>query len=303
MRSNKISLPIFAIFSAAFIWGLSTPIAKAVITEIPPLTLGFFRFLLATVLFTALSMVFKYHTPVHKKDMPILITFALLSIPLNIGLGFLGIKYTTALDAITITALIPIILAVAGVFILGEKMSRLNIVGQAMALIGVLVVVSSPNGPTANRALGDVLLIFSSLSWVAGTILAKDLFTKYHSFTITGFMFVVGLIAFTPLALIEFVQNPNWIYHVSAMSWLGVVFLAVFTSVIAWLIFEWGLERSSATVAGVSTYLQLLVGAIAAAALLGELLSQGFVLGVALIILGVVLATRPVHHYRQSHHR
>lgn len=303
MKLSKESLALGALLLSAAIWGASTPIAKAILTEIPPFSLAFFRFALASVILFALSVKLNRHTPIHQKDLPQLILIGLFAITLNIGFGFVGITYTTALDSIIFASITPIAIAAASTYFLGERFTKVNFVGQLLAVAGALIVVNSPTGDTSNRLLGDILLIGSGAAWVTSVILSKEIFRKYHSFTITSFIFLVGTVTFAPLALWEYLANPAWVTAASTNSWLGVVFQAIFTSVVAYLAFEWGLERSSATFAGLVEHFQLLVGAVLAGILLGEILSSGFVIGAGLILVGIVLATRPAHHYRKSHAR
>lgn len=243
------------------------------------------------------------HTPIRRSDLGKLILIGLFAISFNIGFGFVGIKLATALDSITFASMTPIAIALASVVFLGERMTKLNTIGQLVAFFGALAVINSPTGQAPDRMLGDILLALSGLSWVTSIILSKELFHRYHSFTITSVFFMVGIVTFALPAAGEYLQNPGWVGRVDPLAWAGVVFLAVFTSVVAYLAYEWGLEHSSASYAGVIEHFQLIIGAVAASLLLGEILSGGYVLGASLILIGIVLATRPSHHYRKAHAR
>ncbi len=302
MGLTRRTLPFTLLLLSAAIWGVSTPITKALLTEIPPFSLAFLRFLLATV---AMSVIwFRYssaHTPIRRADLGKLILTGLFAITLNIGAGFIGVIYTTALDSITFASLTPIAIALASVAFLGEKLTRINVLGQILAFFGVIMVLGSPNGHVINRSLGDILLALSGLAWVVSVIWTKELFQRYHSLTIASVLLLIGTISFAPLAAGEYLQNPAWVTSVSIWGWAGVGFLAIFTSVVAYLAYEWGLEHTAASYAAIIQDLELLVGAITASLLLGEILSGGYVLGASMILLGIVLATRPSHHLRKAH--
>lgn len=302
MNLSTRTLPFTVLLLSAVIWGVSTPITKDLLVTVPPFTLAFLRFLLAGAVMSVLW--FRYadsHTPIRKSDLVSLMLIGFFAITLNIGFGFLGVKLATALDSITFASMTPIAIALASVAFLGEKLTKLNVLGQLLAFFGALMVINSPTGPTENRALGDVLLVLSGLSWVAANIMAKELFHRYHSFTLTSIFFLVGTVTFAPLAAWETLQNPSWIGSATPLTWAGVAYLALFTSVAAYLAYEWGLEHSSASYAGVIEHFQLLVGAIAASLLLGEILSGGYILGAGLILFGIVFATRPTHHLHKAH--
>lgn len=288
---------------SAIIWGASTPVTKLILGEIPPLSLAFLRFLLASLIMAVLTIKLDYHTPIRRSDLGRLALIGLLAPGVNIGLGFIGLNYATALDSIIFASLTPIAIALAGAIFLKEIFTKLNLFGQVLAAAGALVVLNTPTGNAPNRLLGDLLLALSGIAWVTAVILSKEIFRKYHSFTVTSFMFLVGTVVFAPLAAWEYIQNPTWFENIPVLTWAGVLFLAIFTSVIAYLAFEWALERSTASFAGLIEHFQLLVGAVLANLLLGEPLSTGFILGTGLLLIGVTLATRPAHHFRKAHVR
>lgn len=303
MKLSPHLLPFLALLLSGVLWGASTPANILTLEEIPPFSLAFLRFLLATVILTPVFLVSGTHTPIHRRDLGKLIVLGLFGITLNIGTTFLGLTLTTGLDAVAIFSLVPLLVAVASAIVLGEKLTKVNFFGQFLALSGAAAVALSPTGPTVNRFLGDLLLLVSAISVVIYIILSKELFRKYHSATITAFMFLVGVVTFAPLAGLELIQNPDWISGVSHQGLLGLAFIAIFTSVVAYLAFEWGLEHSTASLAGLIEHVQLLVGAVLAALILNEVLSTGFVLGSGLILVGIVFATRPSHHFRKAHAR
>lgn len=304
MTLPKHALPFIALVISAVIWGAAAPIAKITLTEIPLFIITFFRFLTATAVLAIIISKFGFHTPIRRKHLLLLISVGLLDSTINLALGYSGLSLTTALDVIAIGATGPILAAIASVIFLKESLTRFNILGQLLALGGVLLVMTAPtNGDAPNRLLGDLLTLGAVLAAVAGLILAKELFRTYHALTVTATIFLVGAISSAPLAAADHLQNPQWFEAVSTGAWLGLGFLVIFSSVVAYLAFQWGLEHSTASAAGISGHFSVLTGAFLATILLSEVLSTGFVLGASLIIIGVVLATRPAHHYRRAHLR
>jgi drug/metabolite transporter (DMT)-like permease len=298
---SKKTLPILAIVLAAVIWGISAPVIKTAETQIPTFTLAFLRFVIATTLIVGISIKNRWDLPIRLSDLKLFVLTGLTGIVGNIAFVFLGLKYTTALDYLTFSCLAPILIAISGFFFLKEPLTRLNLTGQAVALIGAIIIIGTPNGPASNRLLGDFYLALSTICWASSIIFAKELFHRYSSFIVTAFIFLTGLIAFAPLALIEYFQNQNWGSQVDLLHWLAVLFLGIFTSIIAYLAFEWGLRHSLASVAGLVEHFQLLAGTVAAILLVGEFITQWFVIGAALVLIGVFFATRPAHHYHKRH--
>lgn len=296
-------LPYLSLLAAAVIWGISTPIAKIVLQQVPPLSLSFFRFLIALVVLLIIGSYLHIGDHIARRDLPKMIVMSLFAAALTIPLGFVGLNITSALDAITVSALTPIIVAVLGWWVLKEPLTRDNLLGQGLAVVGVVVALSAPDGPSPNRYLGDILILLSGVTWAVSVILAKELFSRYHAYTITTFIFMVGTIVLFPFASYEYLQDPTWVDHLTTVRILGIGFLGIATSVVAWLMFEWGLKRVTASDAGISYHVQLIAGALAALALLGETLSDIFLVGVVFIVIGILLATKHPHHHRLHHLR
>src|SRR5207302_880878 len=165
MLSKKPILPLLAIILAAVIWGISAPVIKAAEDQVPTFTLAFLRFVIAVLLIASISLRNHWSLPIRISDLKLFILTGLTGIVGNIAFLFLGLKYTTALDYLTFSCLAPIFIAIAGYFFLREPLTRLNLTGQAMALVGAMIIIGTPNGPASNRPLGDFLLVLSTICW------------------------------------------------------------------------------------------------------------------------------------------
>src|SRR5205085_3594235 len=114
---KNILLLVFIILAAAF-----TPIfAKITVAEISPLSLGFFRFGAAAVLFYITLKYRKLDLKFEKKDYPLLVFLALLCIPLNQFFFLTGIKMTYASHSGIIYSLNPVYAYIAAVLLKNEK--------------------------------------------------------------------------------------------------------------------------------------------------------------------------------------
>jgi drug/metabolite transporter (DMT)-like permease len=153
--------------------------------------------------------------------------------------------------------------------------------------------------------LGNVLLLTAVIAGTAFNILSKENFKKFDASTIIGFSFVIGAFSFLPFALWETWHNPSWAAGISIESFLGLVFLAVFASLIAYLIYEWSMEKLPVSRTLPMTFIQPVVTVVVAVPLLHEKITNVFVIGSILILAGMYLATfdKPHHHHRSAHHK
>lgn len=297
---------LIALIIAHVIWGASSPIAKLALVSIPPFTLATIRFWLTACILVFFLIVKKQTIAIKRRDIRPVILWALLSVPVNIGLFFWGLAYTTSIDAAVIGSLVPIFTAVAAHFFLQEKLKTLNGLGVATAFLGSLIIIGSPllalNTGDGLRLFGNILSLLAALSWVFGTIILKGIANAYKPIILTTLAFTLGFFTMLPLAFVEYLQNPNWIYHLSAFSFFGIAYVVIGNSILAYTLFHYAIRVVSATAANTVSYIMPVVAASIAIPILGERLTIPFLIGSAIIVIGVFLAetrhaAHPLHKY------
>lgn len=291
---------IIAIIVAHLIWGVSTPIIKITTFTIPPFALAFIRFWLTSILLLIYLVFRRLTIKIAKEDRTAVLAWAFFSVPVNIALFFWGITFTTSLDAAVIGSLVPIFTAFAAHFFLGEKLAPLNLLGLIVALVGTLVVIGAPlltiTPGDGKHILGNILILLGALSWVAGTLFAKKIAGKYSPLTLTTIAFVLGLFAVIPLALVEY-QSAPWLLKLTTSGLVGIAYVVVGNSIIAYSLFNYALKTISASAANTASYLMPIAAATLAMPLLGEVITTPFLIGSLTIIVGVFFAET-----RQSFH-
>ena len=111
--------PFLAIIIANVIMGMTAPIMKMGLTEIPPFILAFTRFASASILLAPFAV--SHWMPLSKKDWIILILAGVSGVGLHIGLFFLGLQRTQSIVAPVIASSGPVILYAIALFFLHEK--------------------------------------------------------------------------------------------------------------------------------------------------------------------------------------
>lgn len=273
------------------------------------MTLALLRFALASLLLAPFFLAETKKVKIEKKDLPKLIAIGVLIVVLNITFFFEGIKRTTAIDASFLTLLIPSLSVLLGWWFLKEKVFIHNLFGIALGFIGALVIVGLPQiitGTVSPQILtGNILIILASISWVLGATISKKILNKYSSLVITAIAFLVGTVAFFIPASLEYIQNPGWMSQVTILGILGLGFMTLLSSISAYFLFEWGLSKTSIVVANLFQYIEPFIATALAVLLLGEKISNQFLIGGILIAVGAYLGTlaKEAHHRHQKAHR
>jgi drug/metabolite transporter (DMT)-like permease len=313
----KTPLPYLALFIAHLIWGLNYPIAKVTLGEIPVMTLAFLRFFVAFLLLIP----FLISTPSKKKgailnldynskDMPKLFLAAVLLVTLNIAFFYEGLKRTYSIDASVLSLIAPLMSVLAGWWFLKEKVYVANIFGVLIGFVGSLTIIGLPlflaGNISSQNIFGNFLIILSCLVATAGMLLSKELLAKYSPLKLTFFIFFVGSLTFAIPALVEYLQNPTWIYRVTIFGLLGFLFITIMSSICAFFLLEWALLKIELYKANLIQYIEPAIAASLAVPLLGERISFSFIIGFSLIVLGVywgTLGKQHHHHLYHKHHR
>lgn len=292
--------PILAISVASIIWGAASPIFKWSLTNIPPFTLAFLRFSLAALILYPFLQ--KKFYPLEKRDFIWVFLFGFFGITLNISAFFLGLRLAPSINASIIGSIAPLLLLVICAFFLKERVEKIEILGTCISFIGVLIIIMVPLLADSQSAeislLGNLLFVIAALGAVGQTIVGKKLFNKYPDpLPITFYAFIVGAFSFFPLFIIEYLKNPGWLGNLDLAGGVGIFYGVVFSSLLAYVFYDWGLSKINASEIGVFNYLMPITAILIAVPFFGEKLTIPFILGGILVILGIFLTERhsPFH--------
>ncbi len=294
MSKKRLTAYLLLILTAA-IWGIAAPVIKVTVAILPPFSFLFWRFLLTSLIFLPF---FLWRVKKEKETLTSLlplIPLGFLGVPATLVFVFLGFERTSAMDGVVIAALAPIFIVIGGVLFLQEKVGRLERIGLILAIAGTITIVAQPileNGFLASQNLtGNILILISDFIWTAYVILSKEEFKRHSPFIITAVSFFVGLVTILPLTLLE--QQVN-IFNFQSLiiesgAFWGLLYMILLSSVVAYFTFQWGLSLIEASEATLFAYLQPIFAAPVALFWLGEKISFPFLLGAAIITLGVLL--------------
>lgn len=303
-----LTWPYIAILAAHIIWGVNFVVAKVALQEVPPMSLAFVRFALATLLIIPFILISKEKMNIDKKDLPQLISIGVLMATLNIALFYLGLSHTTATTASILTMTIPVASVMAAWWFFKEKIYFFNLFGIFLGLVGAALVIGIPlyifgTSLFSEAILGNLLIILASISWVAGAILSKKMLQKYSTLTITTIVFLVGMVTFIFPAALEYFQNPAWPSKLTFLGIFGIVYIAVLSSTSAYFLFEWGLNKLGVVKADLFQYIEPVIALTLGILLLGEQIRFTFIIGALLIGLGVYWSTwaKDQHKHHKAH--
>lgn len=274
-------------FSIAIIWGLTFLSIKVAIQEFEPMTLALMRFVMATILVPCIAALTHTSLKVAGKDLPVLAASGLVGISLYFFFENNGILRLSASESSLIVGTIPVLTLLVEIFLYREKPRLTVVLGILFSFLGVaLIVLRSESARSANFG-GYLFMAGAAISWVVYSFLTKPVSTKYPLLSITFWQIFFGTLGCVPFALLEHTS----ILHVSGAAWLNVVFLGVFGSAIGYWLYVIMLDNLGASRSSVFINLIPVVSVIASFFVLGERLAPLQIVGGAVALAGVYLAT------------
>jgi len=275
------------------------------------MSLGFLRYGLASLLIIPFLLSLE---PKEKKikleHLPQLVLGGLLIAAINIAFFYLGLQRTTAIDASVLELTIPILSVLGGWWFLKEKIYAANLFGIVISLLGALSIIGIPllffGNFSTKQLTGNLLIICSAITFVIGTMILKKMLKIYKPIVITAVIFLVATVAFAVPALMEYLNNPNWVLGVSILGIFGLIYITVLSSICAYFLILWGLTKIPISHANLIQYVEPAIAASLAVPLLGERISFSFIIGTCLVVLGVywgTLGKEDHHHSNHKHHR
>ncbi|WP_168915233.1 DMT family transporter [Microcella flavibacter] len=272
---------------AQLFWASNFVVAAIVVDEFSPLELTFLRWVGALPILLVLAQLLERP---RWRD-------ALREWPrhlLQAALGMVGytlflyaaLATTSPVTASVISAINPAVIAIAAVIVLGERIMALGIAGIVVSFAGVLVVVlTGQGGGELAFSSGDLLMLGAIAVWTAYVILGRTVRTP--PITATAIQAGMSILLLGPVvAIVGFGATP------SGSGWLGLAWIIVFPSALAYLF--WNIAVSTLGPSRTGVFLNLLPVFTALIALLfGDVITIGQVVGGLIVLAGVSLTTRP----------
>ncbi len=281
---------LLAISGAILLWSASYVATKIAYAGFGPFTISLVRFVISSSLLLTIWRLAGSGKLPAKPLIKQVASSALLGITLYFVFENLGCKYTTASNCSLLVAAFPALTTLLELLIYRKKLTQLACVGIGTAFVGVaLIVVSQGTGGAGeNDALGMLMLLCAGVVWAFYSFQMTKITGKVSTFEITVFQCCFGALFFIPLAPVDIAQTALPTPPVIA----SLAYLTLGCSVVAYFLYNWGLQKVSASTAVVLLNLEPVFGIVWSALILGEQLSMLQILGGAVVILGVFFSAR-----------
>ncbi len=281
-------------------WSGNFVVGRAFVTDIGPVSLSFWRWLVALLLFLPFGLRYLLRDrDVIRAHFAWLTVMALLGVAGFNSFVYLGLQHTQATNALLINSFIPILIIALSAFGRGAHLPASRLLGVAVSTAGLVLLVMRGRldnllALTFNR--GDLWLLLAALAWALYSI---GLRRRPAGLSSPAFLLATMLLGTVSLALVYWwnpLAEPQPRFNLHSAAVIGYV--ALFASIGAFLLWNQGVKIVGAAIAGQFIHLMPLFGAVLAVLLLDERLAWFHFAGALLIGGGIYLSLRgsaPAH--------
>ncbi len=282
------------------VWAGNFIAAKIGLLYLPPLAMASFRVVLAGVVMIPLYLsclrleAFAEAAELRRRglvarDFWTFVYVGFFGVTINQMCFTIGLHFTSVSHSAVIVGLSPIYILVLAVLFGLERATGHKAVGMLIALAGVAVL-ASENGISTHSASieGDAITMAGSLGFAIYGVLGKRVAGKYDTLTMTAFTHFAGALIVLPLAFHEgraLYAAGHW--QQPWRVWGALLYMAVFSSALAYVFYFWLLRYLEASQLSAFTYLLPVLATILGIVWLGEKGSWSQVLGAVMSLGGV----------------
>jgi len=265
--------------------------AKRAMGELDPITLVTCRFALSGLIFCVILSFLPGRALPPRNVLRRLLYLGALAGPINQGCFFYGLSRSNPAHASLLYALTPISVFLISIARGRERASRQAFVGIAVAFTGVVVLLLGRGLKSAGGPLvGDLFILAAVVAWAFYTADGRELILSHGPLRATAWSLITAALLVVPG--IPFFFNLKALSAASTTVYGCIVYLAVLTSIVSYLLWYFALSKVPASRVAVFSNLQPVTTAIAAWAVLGEPLHWEIGVGGILVLAGVRLTQR-----------
>ncbi len=281
------------LFLGNLFWTGNIIIGRAIVGNVPPVTLAYFRWTGAFLIAVGFAW------PMLRRDWPLLVRHWRMMLLLSMtGIAtyntmcYVGLNYTTALNALLLQSSMPVVILLWAYTLFGERPGIAQALGVVVSLGGVAAIASAGSLDTLLH-----LSVNRGDAWILAAVLLNAMYSPLlrrrpavHPLSFLVAAMGIGSLMMLPFYLWEAGQGA--VVQGGWTSYAAIGYTAVLPSFVAYLFFNRGVELIGAARAGQSVHLMPLIGTVLAVVFLGEQFHVHHAVGILLIGAGIVLASR-----------
>lgn len=279
---NKSYLYLMTTF---MLWGSLYVVSQVVLGKIPTFTVAMFRYLIAFIALSFISLKSKKEK-IEKSDYKYFFIMGFIGYFISVDCQLLGTKISGGSMVSLINSLNPIIISVMAMIILNEKLEINKIIGIILSLFGVYMIV----GTGANIEFIGVLISFIAvIGWAFMSVISRKISNKYSALTLTKVSMLIATVCNIPVSFLE-IQITHPLIQIDIGAILGILYMGIVCTAFTNILWNKSLSMLPANTCSAFYPIQTLTSSFLGVLVFHEILTTSFVLESTFIIVGVLIS-------------
>jgi drug/metabolite transporter (DMT)-like permease len=285
--------PYLLLSLTSLFWAGNIVLGRYAAGHVPPMTLSCMRWMGAYVLLWPFARPhLKHDWPALRARLPLMLTLSATGFAVNNALAYWALQYTQALNALLIQSSGPLFVALWSLLLFGLRLTWAQLAGIAISLAGVMTIILRGNFATLtgiqfNR--GDLMLTGAMLAFgLYSALMTRRPVT--HPLSLISFTTGCGALLLFPFSIWEL--STGFTLKFDLITITALAYVMIFPSTLAYLFFNRGIALIGPNRAAPFFHLMPVFGSVMAILLLGEEPRLFHLVGYALVLAGVVIASR-----------
>ena len=280
---------------AACFWAANAVAARGFAGEVPPVTLAFWRWIIALVILLPIGLPgLLRHRDVVRTHWRSMLPIAAFSVGAFNTLLYVAAQTTTALNIALLNSTLPIAVALMAWAVLHDTIGRSKGIGILFGLCGMLVIITEAAPARLldlDFAIGDLVMVSAVLCWATFSILLRRSRIPLPAMSFLLLQIALGLPFILPFFLWESAVSGFYVPPAEA-AWV-FPFVAIFPGILAYAFWNRGVQHVGPARSAMFLYLIPVFAALLGGLLLNESFALFHAGGGLLILIGLYLAARP----------
>lgn len=291
-QNNQLITGYLFALAATAIWSGNFIIARGLNDSIPPVSLAFWRWVVAVIVFLPFalrSLISEWEKL--KKNILYLSVVSILGITIFNTLIYFAGQTTTAINLSLISITFPVFIVIISRIFLHESITFYKGIGILFVLTGVVLLITKGNPSVLlniSFTIGDIWMLLASIIFAVYSILLKR---KPEELSIWAFQlstFILGLIFLFPFYVLEYLTVPTVKFDIKTVS--SILYVGIFASLTAFVLWNKAIVSVGPTKAGMIYYTLPVFSGILAFIFLKEEISRIHFYSALCIVFGIFIA-------------
>lgn len=285
------------IIAMAF-WGGSWVSAKITVSIAPPMTIGFFRFFIASILFLVILLIVEPESRrfFRRSNLKLLFLVGLTGI-FGYGVLFLiGMNFTTAAQGSIIAGFNPVTVSIVAHIVHKERLKRKwQYTGFVFAFTGIIFVVGIQSliDFHLEYLIGNLTILGAMITWGIYSSIGKEAMKTMTPLEVNTGGAIIGAILFGLASINEQIWTLPAL--INPLFWINAFYLGAFVTVVGFLFYFISIKELGATRAGGFINLVPVFGTFFSALIMPQdPIYWTFGVGLLLVVFGISIINFPV---------